>query len=283
MARNAYTLDGVPLVHPQLKYYPVQGTGVRVLPAKSTPNIAYPMFDGESFLPGGSFSPGAVKITMFVKGVDHEELMLNIEFLYGLFMQRHKLLELRHDYRTDGTNSRHAFVQFKTSTEPKLGNRNTQATMEFIGEIPGVFWQSLNSVDVQSPTTTTTATQIELSGLSGGNAPITDALIRMKGGFSSFLVIDGTTRHSIQLNSPISSTEYAIIDTTDWSVRKVTSDTWTGGTRIDASAVASRGAGPMLTFEPQIAGGALKYYLTHQVTNPVGSPSVIVRARKKFL
>jgi len=282
MARNAYTLDGVPLVHPQLKYYPVQGTGIRVLPAKAMPSIGAPGSDGERFLPGAIYAPGSVKISMFVKGATHEELMTNLEFLNGLFLQRHKALELRHDYNIAGTNSRHAFVTFMTGTEPKLMNQNTQAVVDFIGTIPGVFWRSLNTIDVQSPTTTTTATEIELSALSGGNAPITDALIRIKGGFGGYQLWDSTTGHSLSVNMSLTSSQWIIIDTVKWTGSVVSTDTWEGGTRVDQFISSSRGGGPMLTFEPQISGGALKYFMKHQATNPV-SPSVIIRAKKSFL
>lgn len=283
MARNAYTLDGVPLVHPQLKYYPVQGTGVRVLPAKTMANIEAPGLDGQWFIPGASYVPGGVKISMFVKGTSHEDLMTNLEFINGLFMQRHKLLELRHDYNVGGTNPRHAFVTFKASTEPKLMNTNTQAIVDFVGEIPGVFWRSTNTVDAVTPTSTTTATVIELSALSPGNAPITDALIRFRGGFGGFQLWDDTTGHSISVNTSALSTEYIIVDPATWTAWKVTSDTWTGGTRIDSSVSSSRGSGPMITFEPKISGGALKYFIKHQATNPVGTPNVTIRAKKSFL
>jgi hypothetical protein len=246
-------------------------------------NIEAPGLDGKWFLPGATYVPGGVRISMFIKGVDHEELMTNLEFVNGLFMQRHTLLELRHDYNTSGTNPRHAFVSFQSGSEPKLMNQNTQAIVDYVGEIPGVFWRSTNTIDVTSPTSTTTASVVEMTGLSGGNAPITDALIRFKGGFGGFQIWDDTTGHSISVNIGVASGSYLIVDTATWAAWTVNSDTWAMGTRVDKNVSSSRGNGPMITFEPKISGGALKYFMKHQASNPSGTPSVTVRAKKSFL
>lgn len=282
MARNAYTLDGVPLVHPQLNYFPEKRTGVRVIPAKISPNIAYPSFDGEAFLPEGTFEPGGVAIKMYVKGATHEAFMTNLEFLNGLFLQRHKVLSLRHDYNEAGTNPRFADVTFNAGSEPELLGPNA-ALVDYVGTIPSVFWRSQNTVDHTTPAVTTTATERELSALSGGNAPIYDSLIRVKGAFSSLTIVESTTNHTLTINTSLAATEYIIIDTANWTARKVTTDTWTGGTNVDHLVTSSRGQGSMISLEPRISAGALKYFIKVSATGPSGSPVVTVRARKSYL
>lgn len=284
MARNAYTLDGVPLTHPQLKYFPEKGTGVRVLPAKRTASITYPGVDGETFETGAPFVPGAVSIRMYVEGTDHEDFMANLEFVNGLFLQRHKLLELRHDYNEAGTNSRHAFVTFSSSAEPSLMDGGAKkATIQYNGTIPGAFWRSSAFVTHTSPATTITPTQIELTALAGGNAPITDALIQVKGAFSAFTITEPTSGDSVTLSFAATATQYFLIDTAKWRVYNTTANSWVPGTEIATGWTCNRGRGSMISFEPKVSSGALKYYLTHSATNPSSSPNVTVRAKKSFL
>lgn len=284
MARSAYTLDGVNLVHPQLKYFPERKSGVRVIPAKSSPNIEYPSYDGEAYLPGATYDPGAVGIKMYVKGTTHEEFMTNFEFINGLFMQRHKLLTLRHDYNEAGTNARFAEVQFLSGSEPEwVGPGANAALIDYVATIPGVFWRSQNTIDNVTPAITTAVVERELSALSGGNAPIYDSLIRVKGAFSSLTIVESATGHTITVNTSLTATEYIIIDTANWTARKVTTDTWTGGTVVDHLVTSSRGQGSMISLEPMISGGALKYFLKLSATAPSGSPNLTVRARKSYL
>lgn len=280
--RNSYTLDGVPLTHPQALYFPERETGVRVIPAKRNMNISYPAVDGEAFIKGAPFTPGGVTVKMFIHGDDHQKFMENVEFVNGLFLQRHKLLELRHDYNVAGTVSRHAWVKCRNATEVEmLGTQD--GFIEYMLEIPGVFWKSTTSTDWTSGMLTTTPQTFVINNLTGGNAPVNDSLIRVKGGFATCTVTDYFTGSSITVNTACTDTEYVIIDPVKWTARKVTTNTWSGGSIVDSQVSSNRGMGHMIQFEPGIVSGELRYQATASVTNPTGTPSFAVRAKRSYL
>lgn len=284
MARNTYTLDGIPLTDPDGRWFLEKNSGLRLIPAKRMANVSYPGVDGDSFLPGAPFLPGGVRIVMYVEGVDHEAFMTNMEFITALFSQRHKLLELRHDYKEDATVSRHAFVKFNASSDINIiGTGVKTATVEFIAEIPGVFWRSTIETIAPLKTATTTPTTVEVYSLEGGNAPVDDALIRVKGGFGTLTLEDFTTKSKLVVTTALTSTEYIIIDPKNWTARKVTTDTWVGGTNVDMSVTSNRGYGSQFIMEPSLSGERFVYRLTQSVTNPVGTPNVTIRAKKSYL
>lgn len=281
--RNSYTLDGVELTDLSAGYFTERSTGIRTIPAKRMANIAYPALDGESFIPGATFSPGGVVVNMYVEGTDHQEFMERVEFLNGLFLQRHKLLELRHDYDVDNSVSRHAYVQVKSSTEVKVLPGMKSGTIEYLLEVPGAFWRSRLASDYTSTAVAAIPAVFTLTNLTGGNAPVGDALIRVKGGFSTMTLKDVTTGNQLVINTPLTATEYIIIDTKNWTARKVTTDTWDGGTVVDSSVISNRGMGPMMNLEPSIVSGALAYSIVASATNPASAPSFSVRAKKSYL
>lgn len=282
MARNAYTLDGVPLMHPQLDYFPDKSSGVRILPAKRSSSLVYPTRDGEASQYGQAYEAGSVAITMNVYGADHESFMQNVEFLRGLFGQRHKLLELRHHYREDGTNDRIAMVQFNASSEVGIKAGARSGTMDFFATIPGTFWRSANTITDVVPVTTSTLSEATLSGLSGSNAPITDALIRVKGQFSELTIKDVVSGHTLHVTFGLAANEYLIIDTSSWTARKVTTNTWDGGVAQDSLVTSSRGSGPMFTLEPMILNNAFVYRIATSGATLSGA-QVEVRAKKSYL
>lgn len=281
--RNSYTLDGVPLTNLAAGYFLEAKTGLRMIPAKRMANIAFPAVDGESFLPGAPFTAGGVAVTMYVEGTDHQQFMERVEFINGLFLQRHKLLELRHDYNIANTVSRHAFVTCMSSSEINFNFGVKSGTLEYLMTVPGCFWRSATTSDFVSPAVTTVLTARTLTNLTGGNAPVADSLIRVKGAFSTLTLKDAATGSQLTITTPLTATEYIIIDTANWTARKVTTNTWTGGTVVDSSVTSNRGMGSMFVTEPSIVAGALAYSVSASATNPATSPTFEIRAKKSYL
>jgi hypothetical protein len=284
MARNSYTLDGIPLTDSAMRWFLESSSGLRLIPAKRSTSLSYPGVDGESFERGAPFLPGGVNITMYVEGVDHADFMKNVEYLNNLFLQRHKLIELRHDYDVAGTISRHAFIKVISSTEIQvLGQGMKQGTIEYAAEIPGSFWRSITETTQSLGAVTATPTTVTVSNLTGGNAPVGDALIRVKGAFTTMTLVDVTTGDQLIINTPLTATEYIIIDPVLWTARKVTTNTWTGGTNVDWLVVSNKGSGSLFTMEPSLSGTAFLYRITQSAIAPSSSPTVEVRAKKAYL
>jgi hypothetical protein len=284
MARNTYTLDGIPLTDAAGRWFLERDSGLRLIPAKRSTSLSYPGLDGESFVKGSTFLPGGVRIVMHVEGTDHADFMANVEYINNLFLQRHKLLELRHDYNVSGSISRHAFVKFISNSEIQTYGQGMKAgTIEYIATVPGVFWRSITQTTQALPAVTTTPTTVTVTNLTGGNAPVEDSLIRVKGAFTTLTLVDVTTGDQLLINTPLAATEYIIIDPILWTGRKVTSDTWSGGTNVDALVISNRGSGSMFSMEPSLSGTSFLYRITQSAIAPASSPVVEIRAKKAYL
>jgi hypothetical protein len=211
--------------------------------------------------------------------------MERFEFLNGLFLQRHKLLTLRHDYNTSGTIYREAGVKCVSSTALKMISMKS-GTVEYALEIPAAFWRSAEATSASAAVTTSTQTYT-VAALTGGNAPVSDSLIRVKGAFSGMTITDVATGSMLQLIGAVTSTQYIIIDPATWTATKVTSDTWNrfsaGASDYSLNVVSNRGFGSQFIMEPLIVGGALAYQITLSASAPASSPVVEVRAKKAFL
>lgn len=289
MARNTFTLDGVPLTDPSLRWFVEKGTGFRLIPAKRMANITYPGVDGDTFSPGASYSPGGIVIKMYVEGYDHADFMHNLEFITGLFNQRHKLLELRQDYDVAGTDSRVAEVKFINSASPKMLS-TTSCLVEFAAEVPKVFWRSVETITQLIDPVTVNNTPHWMTDFNGGNGPINDAVILIDGGFTNLVIMDYATQNRLNITTDLPSDQFIRIDTKAWTAEKLMGGGWTGsGVNIEHEVFPSKGYGSMLEFEPVIApilpggGLALTYGVYVYATGITGTPKVQIRARKSFL
>lgn len=150
---NQYTLDGVPLRDPQLRWFLDRDTGIRIIPARRNTNRAFPGVDGVTFQGGGAFDPGAVSLSLRVKGRDNVELRRNLEFITGLITQRHKLLTLTEHYAAGAANNRVAQVSLSSSADPRYIDKRT-VIVDAIFSVPGVFWRSSALVTDTTPAIT---------------------------------------------------------------------------------------------------------------------------------
>lgn len=283
MARNNYTLDGVPLTDPALRWFPERdGTGIRAYPARRSTNLQYPTLDGESFNPGASFEAGYVKIRLYIEGKTHEEFMENYEFIMGIVGQRHKPLELVHHYDAQGNNNRVALVSFPDSSELAMDGP-TRGQIDLHGVVLSTFWRSAQTFEWTYSPIDPSSTITTLTPFTGGNAPITDALIRFKGGFGMTVMNDIASGSQLRVETALTSNEYIIVDTLNWTARKVTGDTWEGGVNVDNLVVSNRGSGTMFEIAPHRVGSSLVYQVNVPTTNPMNSPAATIRARKAYL
>lgn len=281
--RNSFTLDGVPLTDATGRWFVERSTGLRSVPGKRDSNLQYPGWDGTAFTPGSPLTPGTISIKMYVEGTDHENFLENMEFIIGLFMQRHKLLDLVHHYNVAGTENRVAKVKFSTSTVPKMLT-TTQGTIEFLGEIPDGIWRGDSLITQMVGTMTAVNTYYNLTSFAGANAPMGDSIIRFKGAFNTAFLEDSATGMRISVQAALTSTEYLLIDTKTWECDKMVANTWNfGGTDWSANVKSWRGFGPMHIFEPMMNSGILTYRANIWCTSPSSSPTVEVRAYKEFL
>jgi hypothetical protein len=274
-----YTLDGVPLIDASGRFWLDNTTGVRILPARRNAALTLPGRDGVVADLNPTFEPGGVSLSVVVTGATYSLFNANLEFLYGLLGQRGRLLPLMHVLPVGG--NRYIDIQVVSASEPEtLGPRT--ARIKVLATAPDPFWRDSGILDSTLPLTATATTGI-LTGHAGATGTIDDALIRVQGGLSAATLTDPVTGDFIKVTAALTATEYIIIDTVNWTAKKVTTDTWTGGTDVSASVDSSRGYGPMLMLNPDFSTGAGRVRLTVSCTNPVTAPAVIVRAKRSFL
>lgn len=276
---GTYSLDGLPLDDVAGRWFLEKGTGVRVVPARAASGAQLPGRDGSLPSLGSMFEPGKVSLSLYVGGADHSEMMLAWEVLAGVISQRHRLLPLVHDY--GGGVQRVAMVEVLASSEPSLIT-GKDALVKVVCSVPGVFWRGPASADSSVPVAAGQVTHV-LPGLAGSNAPISDALLRVKGSLAGAVLTDPVSGDRLTITAALAAGEYLVIDCAAWTARKVTSDTWTGGTDLLGSVSSNRGVGPMFTLNPDFTTGVGRVRLSVKGTNPASSPTVTVRAKSSFL
>ncbi len=278
---SVYTLDGVALDDPAGRWYLNAKTGLRIVPGRASRGLSLPGRDGTTPSLGSSFTAGAVPIRLTVRRPTHGDVMGALEFLHGLLSQRHRLLPLVHDYGNGQTRTAMVEVLGVSDHEmlmPKF------VRLDVVCEVPGVFWRDPATADAVVPVTASSATTT-LTALAGTTGGINDALIQIKGALSSVTITDPVSGDRVTYNAALTATQYAVIDTANWVGRRHTSASWstTTGTNVITSVVSNRGAGPILTLNPDFTTGAGRLRITVAGTNPATSPTVTVRAKRSFL
>jgi hypothetical protein len=277
---GSYTLDGIPMQDAGGRWWLDVNTGVRAMPAARIGAYSAPGQDGERTNLNSTLEQGKLGLSFVVKGADHAAMMANYELLTGILSQRGRLLPLVHDYGNGQT--RVAMIQLSATSDPDMINAST-LRFKVIASIPdGVWRDAALAADFSAPLTTTTTTQT-VTPLAGTTGPIDDALIRIKGAISTATVTDPVTGDQISFNAALLATEYVIIDCANWTARKVTSNTWTGGTNVDSSFSSTRGSGPALALYPEYSTGAARVQIKVVSTNPATSPTCEVRAKRSFI
>lgn len=281
-----YWLDGVNLNDPQGRWFPDRETGVRIAPARRKGGIEYPKVDGVQFIKNQPFDPSIIKVSLDIWGQEHEDFMLNLEFMYGLMNQRHKLMEFIHRYDLANTaKDRVAQVECLAIDEPSLYSRKN-ARIEAIFQVPSVFWRSKAEVTTTAIPITAAPLTSTLTALDGGSGAIDDSLIQIKGAFSGATIVDTNSGLSFRVTGALTTAQYLVIDPKNWKARLHSTNSWslTTGTVWDTKVVPLHGYGSMFTLHPgvDVATTSMRYRVTVSGTNVAGSPTVTFRAKNAY-
>lgn len=292
---NQYTIDGVPLLDPERRWFTDTETGVRVVPSRRVPKYTFPGVSGEAQLALAPWSAGSVFISLRIRGKDYAEMRVNYEKIMGVITQSHKLLTLREHMgpEPDDLVDRVALVTLASSAEPVMTSASS-CIVQFILSIPGVFWQSVREhtdTSVTSiPNTGGVGAEYTLKGFEGGNAPIHDSLIRIRGGKMDGLYLeDLVSGINVGVTTGMAANETIIIDTANWKAIKTTStaDTWSlnQGTDISAKINPGHGYGSMFSMYPENDPATLtmRYRVRVKATNTSGKPVIAFKAKKSYL
>lgn len=288
--KNQYSLDGVPLQDPALRWFTDKETGIRIVPARRIAEQRFPGVDGMNFIPGAPYDEGAVEVNFQVQGSDYADFRKNLEFLSALVGQRHRPIVMRDHYDANAANDRVAGVTLAASAEPRMLSAKS-ALMQVLFSVPGTFWRSAAPVVTTGVKITSAVQTLTLDQLAGGNAPIDDMLIRIRGGaFGSMYIEDPISGSRLNINTPLLATETLIIDPKNWNaiiVADVTTDTWSlnQGRNVSGLIVPNRGMGSMFMVEPELVAATTSFAYRVRIagTNVTGTPTVVVRALRSYL
>lgn len=272
-----YTVDGMA---PDGNGYQLllTGSGIRGVAGRRAAMVELPGMEGVLPDYGAPFMPETLPLRYQIDTSSHAAMMGIIEMMNGVFGQRRKLLRVVHQYAPGVTRVNDGMVLDATPPETTTDKyANYAVNMTF----PLPFWRSAATLTAGTPALTSTLAVYALQDFTS-TAPIVDSLVRVKGAFSTAAVIDAITGDEISINTPLTASEYAVIDCANWTARKVSSDTWSGGTDISHLVSSNRGQGSMFTLEPDqlLTGG--RYRVRVRATNPASSPTVEVRARLSY-
>lgn len=257
----------------------ITGSGIRGTSGRQDAFLVLPGMDGAIPSLDAPFMPGTIPLRYRIFTDNHAKAMEVIEKFNGLFGQRRKLLPVTHDYGGGVTRVNDAIVI--DATPPEVMNVDLVYYMVTL-QFPNPFWRSATAETIDLPALTTTFVSHRVPNFAG-TGPISDAWIRVKGGFSTAFVRCPITNDEIRINTPATAGQYILIDTANWASYLLATDTWTpGGTDISHLVHSSKGRGAMFTMEPdQILTGG-RYRLQIRATNPTNNPILEVRARMSY-
>ncbi len=146
----------------------------------------------------------------------------NLETLNALF--RAQDLQIR----KTGVTSRYANVTLLASEVGRIHNRGQHIEMTYYVQIDGAYWR--DTTVVTSPAVTLTGNTTVANLFPGSSAPVQDAIIRLRGAFTTLTVRD--TAGSWFTFDSVNAGNYIRFETATNRVWATSSNTWEGGTEV---------------------------------------------------
>lgn len=289
-----FTIDGVNLQDPAGRWELARATKRRALPAVRATNITTPNRHGNHFVPNDTFGPGSMSFVLMVTDLDSAgtnqgpaQAEANLELATALFLHTGRQFTIEH--HLDPTQKRTATGRVTAGSDPEaLDFDLTLYRLTFVVEIPGVFWTDGTGAQVAEGAATTSAGALHLPAFNGGSAPITDAVVRVRGPFNGkAAVTDTQSGTGLSWQGTLPANTYLYLNAANLKAHTSTSATaWTSGTDVSAG-LDYPPAGPLQLIPvvtPEGATHTLRYALAYSL--PAANPSLnalAVRAERKFL
>lgn len=288
--RVYFSIDGVNLNDPGDRWHLGRATKRRALPDVRGISVSTPARHGQVFIPGAPYAPSTMALSLIVTDRDSVgvpggpvQAEANLEQLFALLSSPSRLFRIEHHVST--TVSRVAYGEVTASADPELlGFRADLYRLALIVTVPGVFWSDGSGPKVvQGPASTASGT-LALPALSGGSAPVTDAIVRLLGPFNGKAsVTDQRSGTGLSWQGTLPTSQYLYLNATTLKAHTSTSATaWTAGTDVSAN-LDYPPVGP-LQLTPTVTVTGTTYSLAYVLPAANTSPSAVgVRAERKFL
>ena len=265
-----YSLNGVPLDNPTYGWTMLADSDPMAGYVARLNNLEQDGIDGDFELPSSLESP--------MPSIRVESPKAHFERLRLLVQQKTLYLSRTSDP------SRRRKVQFVTDKSPEIFGDD---------EAIGHFGIMLRANDVYYRDTaeiTTAPASIGAAGsgsltvgvdlFTGMSAPVTDAVYRIKGGWTQLLITD-TEGQSFYYGGTLPNGSYMRFESKTGLVFVTTSDTWEAGTNVTADS--RNGPGPGYFGLSPVYGDTFKGRVTVRTLARVGTPTLEVRGRRAFI
>ena len=258
---SEYYLNGADLDQPG-KWRVMQGTLLPAVPSPRLESTAVPSRSG--VIDGAGVKVGTFKVTVafMVEGTDRGDLDRNWHALVACLRSSNKLAALQH--RPAAAAPKEAVVRLVSLSQPqwRYGEWVIDTTAVFEA-VEGV-WRDVEPVE---------ANLSDLSALSGGAAPITDALLRLYPTSNLVTVKDKGSGTVITWRGSVDGGQWLLVDVARYEAWKIDADRWVAGS---GAQVASAG----LSMSPN--GFQLTPDSEGRVAVEVTGGTGVIRARRAY-
>lgn len=247
-----------------------------------------PGMDGAVFVPNKSYDSGRMTLTMWVRGCDVNggvpttnttEFRTNLDMITRMFTVRHRLLDVRQTWPAGD-------IQWLCKVEQPWDFTatafNPMARFAVELGIPGTFGQDVSTADYTSAAGLASGVTLTLTNYNGTTAPISDAILVVRGPATNPRLTNPDTGEWVQYNGTIAAGSDWRVDCSLWE------------TRTGVGIGIASGAGTNQVANTQYAGGGARFM--RLTPRPSGGPQLVLtgtgfstgtqvlgRARRKFI
>lgn len=211
---SEYALNGVDLDQPG-KWRVMQGTLLPAIPEPRLTSTEVPFRSGVIDGAGGKVDTFKVTVVFMVEGESRGDLDRNWQALMARLRNSGQLARLQH--RPTGGAPKEAVVRLVSVSQPqwRYGEWAIDTTVVF--EAVEGAWKDETAIEV--PLT-------DLSRLSGGSAPITDALLKLTPTGNTCTIVDQASGTSLTWRGTMEPSQRLLIDVGKYSAWRQVSERW---------------------------------------------------------
>lgn len=297
--KPTFKIDGISLDDPARRWYLEASTKGRTLPAKNSRAFSIPRQHGATWLPGDTFGPGTIGISLIVTdrsptGVirDASQTQRNIDDLAELFLQANALLIVEQLFEGE---ARIAEAEVTAATEPQaLNQKLTRYRLSFVLSVPGSFWMEPSPQVWDSPPNGT-FNKTSVTTLQGSTAPAGQPIFRFSGPFAAASVTEFSRSNTNEevasgtlfVQQAVPAGNHFFVEL--WTLSawiSTRADQWQKGMSAELSASLEYGSLGVPTLTPTrktLAGMERTVVLSAVFSNAGPTTKLALRARKQFL